>query len=212
MLEKFKNLFREKLHVVLGIFLLIVVILNVFINDYSVYIDADKLLWYCNLFSFILSFAMIFGNSIFITAVFVTAIPAQGVWIIDFVLELLGVGLGRTAQVFMESGLDAGLSILMHLIVIPISFYGIYKFGFNKKSLKFSLLLILIMVFTTFFFTDVSDNRNCVFYACDAENPGQGYMSYFFLFYLPFWMVIFTVHNFIQVWLFRKYKIGKGLV
>ena len=85
----------------------------------------------------------------------------------------------------------------MHLVLIPACFYGTYKLGFDKKSLKYTILLFsIILLIISFFVTKEHQNINCISYPCDLNykedfnilNNSDFYFTYKYLIY----NIIFT--------------------
>jgi len=182
---KFDKLF------ILGLF----VLGSVFANQYVNFIrwhDPLEILWFCDMTAIILGIGLILRNKVMVTLAFTMAIPAQFPWILDFFLEVFGIGAGRTANLFTFGPVVFWLSINLHTIVIPISFYGVWKLGFGRKALMPILIYGFVLLVTTFLVTKPTENRNCVFYACDALDPGDGYLEHFIVRNLLFWEVMFA--------------------
>ena len=97
------------------------------------------------------------------------AIPAQFMWIIDFIMEIFGTGFGRTEFLF-NYGLDVFLgSLNIHIILIPTALYLVYKRGFHPKCYWYVQLVSIILLGGAFLFSPPVENVNCVFYDCDAS-------------------------------------------
>lgn len=192
-------------YTVLGIFVLVSVVLNQYVN-FIKYWDPLEVLWFCDATAFVLGIGLILKNKTMITLTVVTTIPAQFMWIADFFLEALGAGAGRTETLYSFGPLVFWLSVNLHAILIPISAYATWKLGFDKKSLSWILLYAFFLLNITYFFTPLADNRNCVFYGCDESDPGSGYTTYFLLNSLLYWLVLFIVSFFIQNKIFEFFK------
>jgi len=182
---------------ILGIF----VLLSVGLNQYENFIrwqDPFEILWFCDMTAVILGIGLIFKSKSAATLTLVMAVPAQFLWIIDFFLEAFGVGLGRTEELWEYGQVVFWLSVNLHAILIPISFYAVWKLGFEKKILKYVLLYALLLLVATYLTADPSYNRNCVYYGCDEKDPGGGYLHYFIFEFLIPWELIFIVSFNIQ--------------
>lgn len=154
-----------------GIFLLAIVTVNLLIHIAYEGGDLGEVFWYCNIATIMLGVGFLFRRAGLITAVFVTAIPVQFFWIVDFFLNSFGLGMGRTAWLFNDSlfFLTPIISIILHGILIPLSLWGVFKYGFDKRAYYWVIAAVFILLLATFFFTSPEFNRNCVFYPCDLN-------------------------------------------
>lgn len=194
---KFDKLF------ILGLFVLGSVFANQYVN-FVRWHDPLEILWFCDMTAIILGLGLILRNKTMVTLAFVMAVPAQFPWILDFFLEAFGAGAGRTANLFTFGLPVFWLSVNLHAIVIPVSFYGIWKIGFGKKALIPVIIYGFVLLVTTFLFTEPAENRNCAFYDCDVFDPGHGYLKYFIFKSLLFWEVMFAVSFLFFKKLFEK--------
>ena len=190
----------SKINFFLGILLLSGVIYNIFL------IDIFSLLWYCNIACFILGIGLITKNKILVSAIAITSIPAQFLWIIDLVLELFGNGLGRTYLIFQHDFNIQFISVAIHLILIPISIFYLFNFGFDKRSIYFILISSIFVFFITGVFSTPTNNINCIFYSCDSLIiQNSSFMHVFFMFLI--WNSIFFVFYLIFMYLSKYVKI-----
>ena len=156
-------------------FLGVILVCIVFLNLYLHYLNGDSVfsefLWYCNIASLFLCIGLIKKNPIIITSVFLTAVGAQFLWIVDFLRMIItGSSFGRTDWILQSDPLVFWVSVSLHALLIPISFIGILKTGFSKRGfLLAGMLFILILLPLTFYTTSFSTNINCVFYPCDLS-------------------------------------------
>lgn len=181
----------------LGIFVLASLVANQWAN-FIRWQDPLEILWFCDMTALVLGIGLIMKNKTMITLTLVTTIPAQFMWIVDFFLEAFGEGSGRTVILYSFGPVVFWLSVNLHAILIPISAYSTLKLGFDKKALPFILVYIFFLLNSTYFFTPISENRNCVFYGCDAQDPGGGYANYFFVNSLLYWLLIMSISFYIQ--------------
>lgn len=176
-------------------FLGLFVLGSVFANQYVNFVrwhDPLEILWFCDMTAIILGVGLILRNKTMTTLALMMAMPAQFRWILDFFLEMLGGGAGRTAHLFTFGPRVFWLSVNLHSIVIPIALFGTWKLGFAKKALMPILIYGFVLLTVTFLFTSPEENRNCVFYACDITDPGGDYLRYFLIKNLLFWEVVFA--------------------
>ena len=114
--------------------------------------------------------------------------------------------MGRLERLFDSSLQVFTVSTLLHEIVIPIAFYGVYKMGFSKKSFYVAFLIfILALLPITYFSTPHTANINCVNYPCDTSRSDYGekitesnfYMTpYYLLYVIGFWSLLFIISYF----------------
>mgnify|MGYP001587131924 CR=1 FL=1 len=197
----------------LGLYVLLSVVINQWIN-FSLFSSFPEnsfgeILWFCDFTGIILGIGLILKNIKLTTLTFVMAVPAQFLWIVDFFMEVFGSGLGRTTVLWSYGPLVFWASVNLHLILIPFSFYGVWKLGFFKKALKSILIYIFLLLAFSFIFTLPNENINCVFYSCDGEDPGAGYLEYFILHSLFFWSVIAIISFYSFKLIFQKFHCRK---
>lgn len=168
---------KSKFFYFLGIYLLASVVANLIKNYYN-YGNLLDILWFCNIVAIILGIGILLKNRKAVTLCLVTSIPAQFMWIVDFFLELFGEGLGRTAFIMNEPLWIIILTVNLHLVIIPIAAYAVYKLGFADNILIYIILLVVVLLTSTFLFTDIDVNKNCVFYSCDVADPPHGENPY----------------------------------
>jgi len=158
----------------------------------------------------------IFKKRVLINIVLIASFVAQSRWILDFILQFLGMGMGRNEWIVYGDTFLIILSIIMHSVVIPICFYGTYKLGFDKKSLKYSILLFsVVLLIISFLVTESNQNINCISYPCDLnynedfdiiENSGF-YFTYKYLIYnVVFWSFFIYLSYLLMNYLFMKVK------
>jgi hypothetical protein len=200
---------EKKLLNIIGYFLLCLVFVNKAMHI-ATWGDFGEILWFCSYASIFLALGLIFNVPIIVTSVFLTALIAEIGWIIDYCLYLLNMGAGRTAISFAESGwIIKTISVTLHALIIPISGYATFKFGFSKKSIIFSLIVMLYgMLSLTFVLTDAEENRNCMFYDCDMtyEDALASEQNYFdnYLKSIAFWTVTTIAMYFSLLFMFKK--------
>ena len=181
----------------LGLFVLASVIANQTVN-YMHYHDFFEVLWFCDATAFILGIGLILKSKAAATLTLVMAIPAQFLWIVDFFLEAAGSGMGRTQELWQFGPWVFWFSVNLHGILIPISLYAVWKLGFERKILKAVLLYAFFLLAATYLTTNPPNNRNCVFFDCDASDPGYGYLVHFTFKLVLLWEIIFVLSFFLQ--------------
>lgn len=199
----------------LGIFLLAMVALNM-LYHWKIWYEWQEILWYCNVAGIVCGSAILLQSQKLISAVLLTAIPAQSLWIIDFFLDLSGHGMGRSQNMFEGSGTAIFMiSTILHGSLIPVSLYATSKLGYSKRAFFYGLtIFILILLPLTFLEGDFSENRNCVFYPCDLDFDEDTitiarhvrYMtsSYLLLNVMGFWVAFATASHSILRVLFNR--------
>lgn len=183
------------------------VLASVLANQWANFIqwqDPLEMLWFCDFTALLLSVGLMLKNRTLITLALVSAVPAQSIWIVDFFLEAFGHGMGRTAQLWSYGHMVFWLSVNLHAILIPASLYGVWKLGFGSKALKPILVYISLLLTASFLFTPPIENRNCVFYDCDGQDPTGRQLSYFLVHSLFFWNLMMVVSFYVTRFLFRK--------
>ncbi len=194
--------FAESLHKILAVTVFFVVAANQLTHIFFEGLDFGELLWFCDLMSFVLAYALWTKNRFLLSTVFLSSVPAQFMWIVDFFMNLYGSGFGRTDWMFEESYVwwTPYLSTLMHAILIPFSAWGIFRYGFEKRAILGVYFIVLALLPATYFFTDPTINRNCVFFPCDLNfiddaniiRSNDFYMSSAYLFKEMFTWLIYT--------------------
>ncbi len=162
-----------KVDYALGLFLITVVFINIyFIAKYSS-LQTETLLWYCDLATLILAISILFKNPLFSSSVFISAVPAQFMWILDFFrLLFTNYTAGRNAWLINSTANEYQVysSIIMHFILIPSALWALYRFGFNKMSILVAWLSTFFLLSVSYFLTDPRLNTNCVFRPCDYSS------------------------------------------
>lgn len=215
------NLINDKILRVGAILLLFFISFNVIINFLYWNDGWTEILWYCDLAVIILSIGILFKKKYLISGVLITAIPAQFFWILDFVLKVIGFeGFGRTTWLFAWPFLTVLPSIIVHAILIPLSFYAVRIYGFDKKGFYVAMGILVFTMFMPFFFSAQDDNINCVFYSCDVNFEHSATYTYLgipaysvgYLLFIAFRWVIWTIITYFSLLalfrsLFKRVKI-----
>jgi hypothetical protein len=83
-------------------------------------------------------------------------------------------------------------TLLLHLILIPIAFYGTYMLGFSKKSFLFMVFIYgVLLVPATYFLTYSGTNTNCVFRTCGLlQGRTESPLMYFLYYYGRYFLVV----------------------
>jgi len=208
------NPIHEKILNVIAVFLILFIIFNVSINFFYWEDGWTEILWYCDFAAILLSLGIIFRKNYLISGVLITAIPAQFLWILDFVMKIVGFdGFGRTAWMFALPTLTILPSVIIHLVLIPISIYATFLYGFNKRGYLVGLGILLFAMIMPFFFSAQDDNINCVFYSCDLDFEHSATYHYlsipsysiqYILFIALRWVFFGTIVYFVLLKFFRS--------
>ncbi len=202
----------------LGISLCILVILNILLHIFYEGRDLAEVFWFCNIATFYLAYGFYFRDAAPINATLAIAIPAQFLWIVDYAMFVfLDESLGRTA-ILMESSttyIVALVSLIMHMITIPLAIFGTVKFGFTKRAYTWMLAIVFVLLPATYLFTSAIENRNCVFYPCDytyaqyydkfvLHDPSHSTLPYFAQ-YMFFWFILCTALFLVLHYMWRQF-------
>ncbi len=152
--------------------------------------DWTELLWFCSVTTALLACALFRKNALMMTVCLVLAVPAQSVWVGDFVLQLLGLGMGRTALLVPCGPLIFWGSLVIHTFVIPVSFWGVVRLGFHRGALGWAILYGGALLMASYLWTPPYKNVNCVFFSCDRDDPQGGYWAHFWFETMLRWAVI----------------------
>ena len=98
-----------------------------------------QLLWFCNTVLFLLAFGLYFESSIVLTAVFIGALGVQSPWVLDFLIKLFfGHYIFGVSSYMFDYGFNniRFYAELDHLLMLPLSLYGIYKYQTNGCSFQ----------------------------------------------------------------------------
>ena len=173
------------------------------------YEHFSQLFWFCNAALFLLAIGFYFRKSIIMTAVLVGALVVQIPWDIDFFIHLLfGYDLfGLTAYMFEYGFRDIRFyTELDHLLIIPLSLYGVYKLGFHKNGWILGSIYAIFINTSAYLFSSKVDNVNCVFYSCfvdkiiTKENP----LLYFFIWTISICVLMFVLNKIIYGILIKR--------
>ena len=132
----------------------------------------SQLFWFCNSVIYLLAIGLYFRNSMMLTGVFTGAMVVQIPWVLDFLLRLFfGYSLFGITSYMFDYGFDNIRFYLEldHLLIIPLSIYGIKKTGFHKKGWVFASVVALAINTGAYLFSSTADNVNCVFYSCFSD-------------------------------------------
>ncbi|MBS3114786.1 hypothetical protein J4448_06830 [Candidatus Woesearchaeota archaeon] len=176
------------------------------------YEHFSQLFWFCNTALFLLAFGLFFRKSIVITGIFLVALVVQIPWVLDFLVQLfLGYKLFGLVSYMFDYGFNSLRFYveLDHLLIIPLSIYGIKKLGFHKHGWVFASIAAFIINTGAYTFSSLLDNVNCVFYSCFSDKIT---ISSYPLVYMLTWtllicILIYLLNKIIYKILKRKQKI-----
>jgi hypothetical protein len=115
--------------------------------------------------------------------------------------------MGRSAILYTAGPMIFWASVITHTLLIPVSFWGVYRLGFHERAIIPVLIFAVVMLFASFFFTPYYLNVNCVFYHCDMTDPGDGYTIYFIWRSLIPWLITACISYTITAFVFYKRRI-----
>jgi len=184
----------------LGMAAIIVVAFDIFAN----FGDWTELLWFCTVTTSLLAYSLFKKSALGLSVCLILAVPAQSPWVVDFLLEMAGFGMGRTAMLESCGPLIFWGSVIIHTFVIPVSFWGVWHLGFDRRSLGWAMLYGAALLAASYWMTPPYKNVNCVFFHCDANDPGGGYWQYFLTRSIFLWAMIVPVSYGVFRFVFRN--------
>ena len=202
-----------------AVLLLVLNILKLYLAlDYKDPILFLEFFWFCNITFFILTLTTIFLQKDTIktwaTIIFTTAITAQGIWIIAFILDFLNIYEMNRIENFVNllqnnasflNTIYFILSLFEHILLIPFALLLILKFGFDKKAYKLLILSMFMLLSFSFAISPENLNINCMKHACDT-NATEQIFTFDFVYYFKeilFWLFL---HSLTFVVLKRVFK------
>lgn len=137
-------------------------------------------LWFCNTAAVLVSLFIFMKNesrqklSSFILAV---AIPAQAVWIFAYLAYIFGYDemsrIGNFIRTYESGGIRnlivSFIVVVKHFLVIPLTLWLSFKYGFVTPSKKYILGGILFMLIIPFLVSTELLNINCIRHSCELK-------------------------------------------
>ena len=133
--------------------------------------ELIEIMWYCNIAALVMAVGLVLKSSKISSLILTLSIITQGLWIVDFFLQMSGSGLGRTAELFTYDIHIIVVSTILHGILIPTAFVATRKWGYDKSSIWYGFIFITILLWSTYYITPIEENINCVFATCDTHEP-----------------------------------------
>ena len=200
-----------------GVFLLIIVLSKLFFLNFLTW--QSPLLdyfWYCNLIALALSFTVVFfekHSKKVASIVLTTAISAQTVWIVSFILFLFGyrnieklkaveplLSEPSFVNIFLFS-----LTFLIHVLSLPLALYIVHKKGFDKKILPISLILTYFLLTFSYIFSNDYINLNCMKHSCDViVSTYNTHDVVYYLYQLGYYFLAISATYFVLGKIFKK--------
>jgi len=140
------------------------VFMLVFIPVYWHYRGPQNYLWGCDIALFLTLIALWREWSLPASmAILVTLIP-DVVWILDLLARLAGfdlLGISATAYMVDETfPLLIRLLSLFHIFLAPLLLWIIYRLGYDARALLWQIMLTIVVLPMSFYFTDPARNIN----------------------------------------------------
>jgi|GEM_PF-6103534 hypothetical protein len=137
---------------------LLVIVRNILGKNYSDFI------WFCDFVPFLLLIGFLFKDEQFIKGLINIGLFSQIVsFILLFCAVFLGINILEFANILKYSGFHIFVSLVLHAFSVNVALLLTYKEKPTKKSLFYSLLVLLIMLIITVIFTSQSENINYVY-------------------------------------------------
>jgi len=155
---------------ILGLYCLVTAVVSATYYALAYHSGISDFFWFCNLAFMIAAVGFFWEKNFLLSVVFITAIPTQFFWIVADILHLLGITtMGRL--VWLESTTTAGIGLHLnyHFAVLPLTLWGIWKFGYHRRSFWGATVFYFFIMITTYVFTDYRENINCIFFPCDMD-------------------------------------------
>ncbi len=192
-------------HIILGFYAAASVAVNQYVNNRAG-VPLATVLWYCDVAMMLVALGFFLRSARLMTVVLATAVPAQFLWIIDFVLTLGGGGFGRTEAIGTWGPGMLLSSLHLHVVLIPLAAYGVYRYGLVARALPGIWIAIVTLLGLTAILAPPQYNINCVAFDCDAADPGSGYGQHFIGMVLS-WIVSMSVWFMVLRYSARKWGI-----
>ncbi len=170
-----------------------------------------QLTWFSNNIILILSLAFLFRSKIFMTAVAISSLMVESPWFIDFFGRLLfnfaPFG-GLSDYMFNELGFKNWVFYLEldHLLIIPLSIYGMLKLGVHKRAYLICGIFIFYFNSLAYFFTPKELNINCISRLCFLKENfiKVNSFSYYIIWMVSLGIVVYLLNKLIY-YIGRKY-------
>lgn len=170
-----KWILRNK-HYCIAIFFLII---QIIISYYNFKIQRpDVLIWFCNHTPLFFSIGFFFKNNDITKSIINVGLIPQLIWIIDFLGKIIfnTYIFDVTRYIFEDfTGLALVGSILSHIFATILALYFTYKHKPISKIILVSFVYIVVLFFTTLFFTPVHENVNLIYYVNIGNISFPGY-------------------------------------
>jgi len=190
-----------KLNVILGVYCFITAVVSGTYYAITYHTGSSDFFWFCNLAFLIVAVGFFWQKNLLLTTVLIMAIPLQFFWIYADLLHLFGIKtIGRIMWMKEASTMSVLLSLHYHFIIIPLTAYGIWKYGYHRRGFTGAVIFYLFIGVTTVFLTDPVRNINCVFFPCDMDyrNPRiYDYGLWYMAWRLGYFMFISGVIHFV---------------
>jgi hypothetical protein len=202
----YKKYLREKegtcdkltlLFVKIGAVFLCLNIVKIFIQNYQLKpLYFLEFFWFCNLACFAISLSLIFLKREYLKKVAATllciSIPAQSIWIFAFLSQIFNLSAFQRLESFtyitnIEGNIFNAffnntfyiLSLLEHVLLVPICLFVVFKIGFDKSIFKYILLTTFLLCTFSFIISPDILNINCMKRGCDSLYLGNIYTMSF---------------------------------
>ena len=138
----------------------------ILIPVYWKYYGPQNFLWFSDIGLFLTVVALWLESHLLMSTVIIAVLPVEIAWNIDFFVQLLTTHniLGIANYMFepQYSFFLKSLS-LFHVIMPLIWFFYLWRWGYNKRALKYAIALAWSVLILTYLFTEPGKNINWVF-------------------------------------------------
>lgn len=142
--------------------LFVIILIPVYWSNYG----FQNFLWFSDIGLFLTVLALWLESPLLISVAVIAILPVEIVWNIDFFAQL---ATGHTILGLASYMFDQKYSLflrslsLFHIFIPILWFWYIFKWGYDKRAFKYAILLIWVVLITTYMYTTPHENINWLF-------------------------------------------------
>ena len=152
-------------------------------------------LWYTNFASLTMAAATFWDHHGVSSAVAITSVIGEFMWVLDYILYFFDLSFGRAAGVFYYPPLITTASIIMHGLLLGLALYRVIRNGYSPDGLYYTVLIfVLFLTPASIFIAPFDTNVNCAHHPCEMTGgkaeESEAYPSvYYYTYYTVYWIV-----------------------
>lgn len=178
----------------------------VLVPVYWIHYGPGNFLWFSDIALLTTAAALWLESSLLTSMMAVSVIVLESVWIVDFVIGLIGGSslIGLSAYMF-----DAKISLplralsLFHVILPPLLVWLLHRFGYDTRALIAQTVLAWIVLPASYFLTKPAENVNWVYGLGHGPQRWLPAPLYLVLLMLAFPLVLYLPTHFVLKKLFN---------